>query len=188
MYKETLIKLLGLEATATDEVISNTAQTFQADMVAFKDALEAENTTLKNSAAEAAEKISNAEAAATKLATEGKAMAEELANYDLEKYKGVIVNAETMKAQLLSNRAGTIAILSNMKVGGPAPKTVTAPLHDPKKTEQPAPVTGKLNNSAISDEDAKRISNRARELMKLSNVSHQQAFMMAKGEQAKPSA
>jgi hypothetical protein len=173
-HKEILISLLGLPADSADEAIANAAKTFQSDMVAFKNESDETVASLTNRA-------ETAEAAATTIANEAKAMAQELVEYDLEKYKDAISNTEDMKKQLLENRASTIAILKNVKLTNTAPKP--APLHDPKTAGQPAPVI--TNAPEVKAEMAKRISNRARELVNTLHVSHQQAWNMAQGEVAK---
>ena len=184
-HKDLLVNLLGLEAAATDEAIMNAAKTFQSDMVTFKNTLEGQNATLQNAVVMAEKRATEAETAATALANEGKAMAEELVNADLERYKNVITNADEIKAQLISNRAATVAILKNIKA--PTTSTRTAPIHNPGAVGTPPPVDGKLTNVA-TPEEAKKVSNRARELSNQLKVSYQTAFIMAKGEQAKASA
>ena len=181
-YKEQLIKLLGLEANGSDEAISNAATTFQADMVSFREDMETKvsNSVVAVKSAEAAAKT--ATEATDKIANEAKLMAEELVNVDLERYKDVIVNADEVKAQLISNRASTVAILKNVKT---APKSApAAPLHNAKTAGQPAPVTEPVINN-VSEETAKKISNRASEMSKTLGISHQQAWIRASGEVAK---
>ena len=174
-HKDLLIKLLGLDEKATDEAITNAATTFQADMVAFKHDADGQIATLTNAK-------DTAEKAATDIAVEAKEMAEELVNYDLEKYKDAITNADDMKANLMTNRNATIAILKNVKIANTAPRQHAAPLHDPKVVNQPDPV---INTAPKADEaTAKLISNRARELCNSLKCSHQQAWDMAKAEQA----
>jgi len=187
--KDTLIKLLGLKADASDEDITNAAATFQADMVAYK-------ADCDEKVSNSAQAVKDAEAAkvaaeTAKLAAEEKAgklentiktMAEELVNADLETFKDRITNKDEIKAALLNNRAATIAVLRNTKaITTTAP---AAPLHNSKTagTPQGSP-TG--DTKSVDDAAAKRVSNRAREIMKNLNNSFQQAFMMAQAEVAK---
>ncbi len=180
MHKNLLIKLLGLPDDASDEAISNAANTFQADMVAFKNDLEAQNETLLNSANEAKDQLTACAAARVTLENTNKAMTEELVNRDLETYKNVIVNAEEVKTQLLANRAGTVALLKNIKVVNKRERS--DPLYNSRTAGTPPPVEPDPEAIHVAEAAAKRISNRAREMMHSLKIPHQQAFMAAKAE------
>jgi uncharacterized caspase-like protein len=185
MHKELIIQLLGLQADASDEAIANAAKTFQADMVSFKKDTDDHVTALTNRAETAEQATKSAEQVAKKateaadaIANEAKAMAEELVNVDLERYKDVIVNADEIKGQLMTNRTATVAILKNIKVQVKPERP--APIHNAKVVNQPAPVIPP--QVSVTNEQAKRISNRAREIANTLKISHQQAWNMAQGE------
>ena len=180
MHRELLIKLLGLDEKASDEAISNAANTFQSDMVAFKTNLESENERLSNAAAEAEARATKAEEAANVIANDNKTLTEELVNRDLETYKDVIVNSDEVKAQLLNNRSGTIALLKNIKVS--PDKRDKEPLHNSKTAAVPEPL--EKTAEKYSAEDAARISNRAREINRTTKLGYQQSFLMAQREVA----
>lgn len=185
IHRETLVNLLGLQADASDEAIANAASTFQSDMVAFRTSMEEKVANAEANAEESKTEAEAAKQAATEIANEAKVMAEELVNYDLEKFKDVINNSDAVKEQLLRNRAATVALLSNIKTTIKA--APEAPLHNPQAAGQPAPV---VNNTAPtpSKEQVQRISNRAMELAKTLGISHQRAWTKAVGEVAKEDA
>ncbi len=99
----------------------------------------------------------------------------------MEVYKDKISNVEEVKAQLLSNRAGTIAILKNIKEPAAPKAPPAAPLHNARTAGTPGPVIDVVQNRQAA-EVAKKVSNRAREIVKNLGISHQQAFIMAQGE------
>jgi hypothetical protein len=185
MHRDIVIKLLGLVPTATDEEISNAANTFQADMISFKEDMEAKvaNSTTAVTAAE--KRATDAETIANAATAENKTLTEELVNSDMATYKDRITNADDIKTALLSNRAGTIAILKNIK---PATATVqrNEPLHNKATAGQPAPITAAA--PVIANETATKISNRAREMSKSLGLSFQSAWIQAAREVAKESA
>jgi hypothetical protein len=183
--KELLIKLLGLEATASDEAIANAATTFQNDMVSFRNDLEEKLSNAESRAATAEQAAKDAMEAADKIANEAKTMAEELVNHDLEKYKDVVVNADAIKEQLLNNRAATVALLNNIKPAATVKTPPAAPLHNPKTAGTPDAVIKNDGTTDVSREQAKKISNRASELARTLGISHQQAWIKASGEVAK---
>lgn len=87
---------------------------------------------------------------------------------DLEKYKGVIKNRDQVKAQLIANRAGTLAVLESLQ---PA----TPPAGQDKITNRgsastPSGAATESDEKAKSAEKARaaKISNRARELQRTS--------------------
>src|SRR5277367_6703777 len=167
-YKATLIKLLGLEDAATDEAITNSASSFQADMVSFKEKLEGENEVFSNRATEATEQLQKANDLLGVAATENKSLIEELVNSDILKYADVIDDSkkDKIKEQLLSNRKGTIEILDSLKKNEKISNR-KAPLHDANKVGQPAPIDGSEEDTKKDEEaTARRVSNRAREIQR----------------------
>src|ERR1700733_1716813 len=184
-YKATLIKLLGLEETATDEIINSASSTYQVDILAWKKKVEDENEVLTNRATEATDKLTKADDLLKVAATENKSLIEELVNSDLAKYADVITDdkKDKIKEQLLSNRKGTIEILDSIKKTEKISNRST-PLHNPNKVAQPAPVNGSEEDDKKNEEAvARRVNNRACEIKRVTpSVSFGQAFIMAQGE------
>jgi hypothetical protein len=180
MHKELLISILGLESNASDEQISNAARTFQTDMISFKNDMEQENERLQNSASTAEGRVTALTAEIETLKNTNKGLTEELVNSDLERYKDRITNADEIKVELLKNRAGTVAILKNIKVTT-ATETPRQPLHNAKTAAQPTATVVNVPNE-LTPEQVNRISNRAREISRSLKTSHQQAWTMAQNE------
>lgn len=187
--KQTLIKLLGIPENSADDAISNAAVSFQKSMIDYKEQIDAENETLRNSAeaAESAktaaeEALVNAQTKHTqeleKLNNTNKELTASLVDGDLIAFKDVIANEADIKAKLLNNRSETLVILKSIKKG-----TVTnAPerIHNSKTAGTPGDTTNPAHD--LTDADAKKISNRAREMQRSLGLSHQQAFAAAKAE------
>lgn len=100
---------------------------------------------------------------------------------DLEKYAGVIANRDGVKAQLIANRKGTLAVLAGLKPAGEAeaPATRITNRGSAKTPEQIA-----ADQAAQSDKQrGSWIANRANEL-RVTNprLSRSQAFAKAEGE------
>jgi phage I-like protein len=104
------------------------------------------------------------------------------ADSDLERFAEVITNRDVVRAQLIANRDGTLALLNALR----RPEA-PAPLHQPRVNRpnlhllspvatEPDPVT------------ARRVANRARQLQSQLKIGHHAAFRMAEGEAADPEA
>ena len=185
--KEILVQLLGLEASATEDSIRNSAKSFADDLEAYKNTSEAEATKLTNRVTEletglAAEKeaVKTVTAEKDTIANTVQSLTEELAGLDVERFADVIENKDAIKAELIKNRAGTVAILSGLsnKVGK-APKG--QPMFNRGKAGQPAPVVDGVATGAESAE-AVRISNRASEIRKSTGATFHVAFNQARKE------
>jgi hypothetical protein len=105
-------------------------------------------------------------------------LTEAQAESDLERFADVITNREIVRAQLLANRDGTLALLNALRQ--PAPP---APLHQPR-LHRPnlhllSPLAPEPDSAA-----ARRVANRARQLQSQLKIGHHAAFRMAEGEAA----
>jgi phage I-like protein len=104
------------------------------------------------------------------------------AEADLERFAEVITNREAVRAQLLANREGTLALLQALR--RPA---APAPLHQPRVNRPNlhllSPVATERDPAA-----ARRIANRARQLQSQLKIGHHAAFRLAEGEAADPEA
>lgn len=103
-YKQKLMELLGLDPQATDEAIAAACETSAQEI--------ANACTTKKQVEEAANRATTAEARVKEL--EGKELERQVES-DLETHKHVILNRETVKASLLSDRTGTLKVLSAIK-------------------------------------------------------------------------
>ena len=185
-HRELLCELLGVEPSVTDEILNSSASSFQQEILNFKKASETKIEQLTNAAKPVAELAKQVEV----LTNSNKSLTAELVSYDLAKYAGVIVNAEEAKTQLLNNRTATIAVLKNSSTAAAKSnpdKAGKAPLHNSKEV-QPKNVLANGGASAsadqdISETDAKKIMNRARELQKTGKMlNFQSAVQAARGE------
>jgi phage I-like protein len=107
-------------------------------------------------------------------------LAETQAESDLERFAGVITNREVVRAQLIANREGTLALLNALRAPEPP-----APLHQPR-LRQP---NLRLLSPLAAEPDpasARRVANRARQLQSQLKIGHHAAFRMAEGEAAEP--
>jgi hypothetical protein len=86
-----------------------------------------------------------------------------------------------VRAQLVANREGTLALLNALR----APEDVPAPLHQPRlhrpNLQLLSPVATEADPAA-----ARRVANRARQLQSQLKIGHHAAFRMAEGEAAEP--
>ena len=101
---------------------------------------------------------------------------------DLDRFADVITNRDVVRAQLVANRDGTLALLNALRQPEPS-----APLHQPR-LHRPnlhllSPVSGESDPAT-----ARRIANRARQLQSQLKIGHHAAFRMAEGEAAEPDA
>ncbi len=95
---------------------------------------------------------------------------------DLERFADVITNRDVVRAQLLANRDGTLALLNALR----APE-IPAPLHQPR-LHRPnlhllSPLAPEPDSAA-----ARKVANRARQLQSQLKIGHHAAFRMAEGE------
>ncbi len=98
---------------------------------------------------------------------------------DLEKHKTVIANREAVKAQLISNRKGTLAVLESL--AKPATNETT-----PRITNRAGAKTPENQSEANAEQERQRgqkISNRAAELRRANpRLTRAQAFSKAEAE------
>jgi hypothetical protein len=191
-YKSVLLNMLGLPENTDDAALSNSVQTFQNELVSYKEATDSDLVRLQNS--EAALQSENAKLAnsVTQLTNSNKSMLETLVNSDLAQYKDVIGNAEGVKEMLMNNREVGLKFLSGLKVTNAAPAPVVAPvaaqptrkapLHNSSKASQPEPILN-ANNGIETEEFSVKIANRAREIQATNKgMGWNQAFLNARSE------
>jgi phage I-like protein len=95
---------------------------------------------------------------------------------DLERFADVITNRDVVRAQLLANRDGTMALLNALRV-----PEVPEPLHQPR-LHRPnlhllSPLAPEPDSAA-----ARKVANRARQLQSQLKIGHHAAFRLAEGE------
>ncbi len=105
-------------------------------------------------------------------------LSESQADADLDRYAGVITNRDVVRAQLLANREGTLALLNALRV-----PTAPAPLHQPRLHRPNLHLLSPLAPEPHSTA-ARRVANRARQLQNTLKIGHHAAFRMAEGEAA----
>jgi phage I-like protein len=103
-------------------------------------------------------------------------LTESQAESDLERFADVITNRDVVRAQLLANRDGTLALLNALRQ--PAPP---APLHQPRLRRPNLHLLSPLAPEPDSGA-ARRVANRARQLQSQLKIGHHAAFRMAEGE------
>ena len=103
-------------------------------------------------------------------------LSESQADADLDRYAGVITNRDVVRAQLLANREGTLALLNALRV-----PTAPAPLHQPRLHRPNLHLLSPLAPEPHSTA-ARRVANRARQLQNTLKIGHHAAFRMAEGE------
>jgi len=103
-------------------------------------------------------------------------LADAQADGDLERFADVITNRDVVRAQLLANRDGTLALLNALRVPERA-----EPLHQPRLHRANPQVLGPLGPEPDSA-SARRVANRARQLQSELKIGHHAAFRMAEGE------
>jgi phage I-like protein len=103
-------------------------------------------------------------------------LTETQAESDLERFADVITNRDVVRAQLLANRDGALALLNALRQ--PAPP---APLHQPRLRRPNLQLLSPLAPEADSGA-ARRVANRARQLQSQLKIGHHAAFRMAEGE------
>lgn len=169
--KDQLLKLLGLPADATDEVITTACNKF----VATRTTEMAASTTLKNRIAE--------------LETQNKELLAAAIEHDIADNADLIEDKEAFRALLVANRESALATIAALKKGlkpstnnkGKAGEKVQPPLHKANNRNTPAPVTAPENSE--DGKLARKISNRAIELRKSNpSMSFHQSWELAEGE------
>jgi len=103
-------------------------------------------------------------------------LAESQAESDLERFADVITNRDVVRAQLLANRDGTLALLNALRQPEPP-----APLHQPHLRRPNLALLSPLAPEPDSA-SARRVANRARQLQSQLKIGHHAAFRMAEGE------
>jgi len=105
-------------------------------------------------------------------------LTETQAESDLERFADVITNRDVVRAQLLANRDGTLALLNALRQPEPP-----APLHQPRlrrpNLQLLSPIAPEPDSAS-----ARRVANRARQLQSQLKIGHHAAFRMAEGEAA----
>ena len=105
-------------------------------------------------------------------------LAEAQVESDLERFGDVITNRDVVRAQLLANREGTLALLQALRQPEPI-----APLHQPRLRRPNLHLLSPLAPEPDSA-SARRVANRARQLQSQLKIGHHAAFRMAEGEAA----
>jgi phage I-like protein len=98
---------------------------------------------------------------------------------ELDTFADVITNRAAVRAQLLANREGTLAVLQALR----RPETF-APLHDPRSRRPNLQLLSPLTGSETDPSAARRVANRARQLQSELKIGHHAAFRLAEGEDA----
>jgi phage I-like protein len=105
-------------------------------------------------------------------------LSESQAESDLERFADVITNRDVVRAQLLANRDGTLALLNALRAPTPP-----APLHQPRHHRPNLHLLSPIAPEPDSA-SARRVANRARQLQSTLKIGHHAAFRMAEGEAA----
>lgn len=105
-------------------------------------------------------------------------LAEAQAEADLDRFAEVITNREAVRAQLLTNRDGAMALLNALR----APERFE-PLHQPRLRRPQLHLLSPVGAESDSA-GARRVANRARQLQSQLKIGHQAAFRLAEGEAA----
>lgn len=103
-------------------------------------------------------------------------LAEAQVENDLERFADVITNRDIVRAQLIANRDGTLALLNALRQ-----PEIPEPLHQPRLRQ---PNLHLLNPMAPEPDSAlaRRVANRARQLQSQLKIGHHAAFRLAEGE------
>jgi phage I-like protein len=126
--------------------------------------------------AEVAEALQNQTAELEALRNRCQRLTETQADADVERFADVITNRDVVRAQLLANRDGTLALLNALR-----PSEAPAPLHQPRRNRPNLQLLSPLAPEPDSGV-ARRVANRARELQSKLKIGHHAAFRMAEGE------
>jgi len=97
---------------------------------------------------------------------------------DLERFADVITNRDVVRAQLVANRDGTLALLNALRQ-----PEAPAPLHQPRLRRPNLHLLSPLAPEPDSAA-ARRVANRARQLQSQLKIGHHAAFRLAEGEAA----
>ena len=170
---EKLLNHLGLAADATEEMVLTALATLPT-LAAF--------TELKNSVTALQTKHDG-------LVTALQASQAELVNRDLADFEAVITPASKAfwSAQLLANRAGTVATLTELATAlaaegeAPAAPTARKPLHNRAAARPVIPPVGG-GAAGAGTADAAKIRNRAHEIAKSEGIAFSTAFRRAEKE------
>ena len=101
---------------------------------------------------------------------------------DLERFADVITNRDVVRAQLVANRDGTLAVLNALR----QPES-PEPLHQPRLRRPNLHLLSTLSPEPDSAA-ARRVANRARQLQSQLKIGHHAAFRLAEGEASEPEA
>ncbi len=107
------------------------------------------------------------------------ALSEAQADAELEAFADVITNRAAVRAQLLANREGTLAVLQALR----RPEAFV-PLHDARARRPNLQLLSPLGATESDPNAARRIANRARQLQSELKIGHHAAFRLAEGEDA----
>ena len=105
-------------------------------------------------------------------------LTETQAESDLERFADVITNRDVVRAQLVANRDGTLALLNALRQ-----PEAPAPLHQPRLRRPNLHLLSPLAPEPDSAA-ARRVANRARQLQSQLKIGHHAAFRLAEGEAA----
>jgi len=103
-------------------------------------------------------------------------LGEAQAEAELERFADVITNREAVRAQLLANREGTLAVLNALRTPEPY-----VPLHQPR-AHRPNLHLLHPTGAEADPASARRVANRARQLQSQLKIGHHAAFRLAEGE------
>lgn len=158
-YKALLKTLLGLSGDPTDEQIQTAASAFT--QTANKDKEAKEIAELKNRA---------------------EALTKELVEADLKTFEGVIQDREAVKAALIKDRDGTVALLKSLKPAVEVTTEATAREAIYNRDNAKAPTASETKAAQEADARAAKIRNRASEISKNEGISFSQAWARAEAE------
>ena len=175
---------MGLGADASDEVIANSVQSFQTEMVQYKEVTDSDIVRLENSNASLTTQSASLTADNLKLTNANKSILGQLVDNDMITHKDVIANEADVREMLLNDREGGLKLLNGLKLAKPTPPPTPpkpAPLHNASLAAHPAPVVDGGNK--VTEEFAIKITNRARELQSSNKgMGWNMAFLNARAE------
>lgn len=174
-YKKALCRMLDIPDTTPDAEIEAAANKF-AEAKPKLAALPAEVAEVKNRLTvitAASDALKNERDA---LKTEVETLRGVVADHDLEALGTSVKNREAIRARLISDRTGTLALL---KDAGVEVKTVPKPIHNRSGKN---PGNPDKDETAVTEEHATRVSARAQELMAKNRMSASEAFIVADRE------
>jgi phage I-like protein len=165
-------------ATATNETAAQRAAATQSTMNLRNEILQRLHLPGTATDADIVEAVRSQTAELESLRNRCGRLTETQAESDLERFADVITNRDVVRAQLLANRDGTLALLNALRQPEPP-----APLHQPRLHRPNLQLLSPLAPEPDSG-IARRVANRARQLQSQLKIGHHAAFRMAEGEAA----